>query len=75
MASLIGVMIGSLNKIWPWKNVISYRVNSKGIEVPFIEKSILPDFNAENNYIIMSIIFCAIGILTIYFLQKLDNRK
>ena len=30
LAMLTGFMIGSLNKIWPWKKVLTWRVNSKG---------------------------------------------
>jgi putative membrane protein len=42
MAVLTGFMLGSLNKIWPWRNVLEYRTNSKGEEVPFIEENVLP---------------------------------
>lgn len=43
MAGLTGFMIGSLNKVWPWKEVTEYRVNSHGEEVPFLEKSVMPE--------------------------------
>src|SRR5690606_14678330 len=43
LALLTGFMIGALNKIWPWKEVLEYRVDSSGKEVPFLEKSILPN--------------------------------
>lgn len=39
---LIGFLIGSLNKIWPWKETISFRTNSHGEEVPFIQENIMP---------------------------------
>jgi putative membrane protein len=39
LAVLIGFMIGSLNKIWPWKQVLETRLNSHGEVVPFLEKS------------------------------------
>ncbi|MEM6379164.1 MAG: DUF368 domain-containing protein, partial [Bacteroidota bacterium] len=42
LAILTGFMIGSLNKIWPWRNVLSTRIDSGGEEVPFLEKSVLP---------------------------------
>ena len=44
LAVLTGFMIGALNKIWPWKEVLQYRKNSHGEEIPFIERSILPLF-------------------------------
>ena len=42
IAVLAGFMIGSLNKIWPWKEVVSTRMNSKGDMVPFMEKNVSP---------------------------------
>jgi putative membrane protein len=42
MALLSGFMIGSLNKLWPWKEVLEHRLNSHGELVPFIERSISP---------------------------------
>ncbi|MEM6380025.1 MAG: DUF368 domain-containing protein, partial [Bacteroidota bacterium] len=42
LALLTGFMLGSLNKIWPWRNVLSTRINSKGLEVPFMTESVLP---------------------------------
>ena len=35
LAVLTGFIIGSLNKIWPWKEVLQYRLNSHGEQVPF----------------------------------------
>ena len=32
MALLTGFLIGSLNKVWPWQQVLETRMNSKGIE-------------------------------------------
>lgn len=39
---LTGFMIGSLRKIWPFKEVISTRINSHGVVVPLEEINILP---------------------------------
>ncbi len=42
LAILTGFMLGSLNKVWPWKEVLEYRINSHGERVPLLEKSISP---------------------------------
>jgi putative membrane protein len=42
LALLTGFMLGALGKVWPWKEVISYRENSKGELVPLVEESVLP---------------------------------
>lgn len=75
LAILTGFMIGALNKIWPWKEVLETRLNSKGIEVPFIEKSVLPG-NFENDPQLTSAIICLVaGFLIIFILEKSATLK
>lgn len=42
LAFLLGLMLGSINKIWPWKQTLSYRLNSSGESVPLEQVSVLP---------------------------------
>lgn len=53
LSFLTGLMIGSLNKVWPWQQVLSTRVNSKGEETVGFAKSVLPNTMAslENNFL------------------------
>lgn len=75
LAILTGFMIGSLNKIWPWKNVLSTRINSEGLEVPLLEKSILPtNFNGDNQ-LVLAIVFMIIGFALILILERLGSDK
>ncbi|MBL4578801.1 MAG: DUF368 domain-containing protein, partial [Flavobacteriales bacterium] len=37
IALLTGIMFGSLNTIWPWKEVLETRVNSHGETVPLVQ--------------------------------------
>jgi len=39
---LAGFIIGSLNKIWPWKETITSAVDSHGDSIPLIQHNILP---------------------------------
>jgi len=39
---LAGFMLGSVNELWPWKIVISWRTSSSGEQKPFIDENILP---------------------------------
>jgi len=72
---LTGFMIGSLNKLWPWKKVLSWRTNSEGIEVPFIEKSILPgQFEGDPKIGFVSL-FVVIGFGLILILERLATKK
>lgn len=72
---LTGFMIGSLNKIWPWKQTVTTYFNSSNEEVPLLEKSILPTDFAGDPQILGAVISCIAGFLTIFLLEKLANRK
>lgn len=72
---LTGFMVGSLNKIWPWKEVVTFYTNSHNEVVPILEKSILPGQYEGEPQIINAIIFGIIGFLTIYLLEKFAVRK
>ena len=74
LAILTGFMIGSLNKIWPWKKILSWRTNSKGIDIPFQEQSVSPFSLEGDNQIILAIILMIFGIVTILILEKLGSK-
>lgn len=75
LAILTGFMIGALNKIWPWKEVLKYRINHSGEEVPFLEKSILPGNYEGNPQLLYAVIFIVLGFLTIFFLERVAMVK
>ncbi|TVQ08743.1 MAG: DUF368 domain-containing protein [Bacteroidetes bacterium] len=70
MALLTGFMLGSLNKLWPWKEVLSYHLNSAGEKVPFIEKSVSPfqytEITGEPNHLLTVTAFALLGFLLIF---------
>ena len=74
LALLTGFMLGSLNKVWPWKKVISTRIDSHGKEVPFMEKSILPQYFDGNNQFALAIFLMLLGFLTIFILEKVAEK-
>jgi putative membrane protein len=75
LAVLTGFMIGALNKIWPWKEVLQYRINRHGDEIPFIEKSILPNTYDGDPKVLLAILFMLIGFAVIFLLEFIANKK
>lgn len=70
LALLTGFIVGSLNKVWPWKKVLTFRTNSKGKEVPLIEESISP-YNFDGDpQLLWAVLLMIIGFFTIYLLEK-----
>ncbi|HRZ30733.1 MAG TPA: DUF368 domain-containing protein [Flavobacterium sp.] len=74
LALLTGFMLGSLNKVWPWKEVISTRIDSHGVEVPFMEKSILPTAFNGDNQLLVAILLMIAGFLTIFIVEKVGAK-
>ncbi|MBL4724168.1 MAG: DUF368 domain-containing protein [Lutibacter sp.] len=74
LAVLTGFILGSLNKIWPWKETLTWRINSHGIKVPFNEQSISPfSFNGDSQLTI-AILLSVIGFLVIILLEKVAGK-
>lgn len=42
LALLIGIMLGSLNKVWPWKKTLTWRTDRHGVEVPMLQENVSP---------------------------------
>jgi putative membrane protein len=75
LALLTGFIFGSLNKIWPWKEVLTWSENSSGNLVPFLERSILPSAYKGDPQLVFAICLMFTGFLTIFILEKLDFKK
>ncbi len=71
---LTGLMIGTLSKIWPWKEVISWRVNSHGEQVPLL-CIVLSPFSFEQvtgqpALITYAVLAMILGIAVVWGLEK-----
>lgn len=64
LAMLTGFMLGSLNKVWPWKEKV---MMDNGFE---LEHNIMP-----NAYLTEAIVLAIIGFFLVYFLEKLSQKK
>lgn len=67
---LAGFMLGSLNKVWPWKECIETYTDSKGNIQPLIEHNILPD-----QLVPEAIALAFLGFAIVYVLEKISMKK
>ncbi|MCM5664152.1 DUF368 domain-containing protein [Galbibacter mesophilus] len=73
LAILTGFILGSLNKIWPWKAITE--IKKFGDKTIIIDHSVSP-FNFDGNpQLFSAIILAIIGFLTIFLLEKLASVK
>ncbi|MCD2258708.1 DUF368 domain-containing protein [Psychroserpens luteolus] len=75
LAILTGFMIGSLNKIWPWKEILKTRINSEGLEVTVLDESILPTSYIGDNQIVLALVLVILGFASILILESLGHKK
>lgn len=69
VAVLTGFMVGSLRKVWPWKEVLQTRVNSDGHMVSVVERNVLP--NSWGFELLLSLLLAVFGAFLILQLDKL----
>lgn len=78
LATLTGFMIGSLNKIWPWKEVLDTRTNSEGKIVPTVTGNISPaSFEGMYNmdsFMSYAVVFAVVGFALVFGLEFLGNK-
>ena len=75
LAILTGFIVGSLNKIWPWKETLTYRLNSQGVEVPLKQISISPNSYEGEPQLLMALGLSIVGFAVIIILEKLAVKK
>lgn len=74
IALLTGFMVGSLSLVWPWKNVIETRIDSKGEEVPFRFESVLPAQFEGESYLVGAIALALGAFVIIYVIERTANK-
>lgn len=75
---LTGVMFGSLNKLWPWKETISFFVNRHGKKVPAVEKNILPssyEALSLDPMLTVSIIIMILAFLGVFLFDRISKKS
>ena len=73
VAVLMGWMVGSLNKVWPWKEVVETYTDSHGKIMPLVERNVAPGrFEAlaqQDALLGEAVVLCVVGFLTIYCIE------
>ena len=78
VAILTGFMVGSLNKIWPWKRVLETYTDSHGVVQPFKEANVLPGRYAEltgnDPQLWQAVVLCLAGLVLIAAIEAVAGR-
>lgn len=79
LAFLTGLMLGSLNKVWPWKHTLTWRTDSHGNSVPLVEENLWPhqfaQLSGHESQLLAAILLAIIGIALVLALEWLAGRR
>ena len=73
IAVLAGFMIGSLNKVWPWKQTVETFVDRHGDVQPLVQNNVLPGTYAEvtgnDPYLLGALVLMIVGFAIIFVIE------
>ncbi len=79
IALLSGFMIGSLNKIWPWKETVKEYLDSHGLTQPLIQKNILPgrftELTGMESQLLWAVLLALAGFLLIFAFEAVSKKS
>lgn len=74
LAVLTGFILGSLNKIWPWKKVLETKIFDDKVII-IQDQSISPFAFDGDNQLLFAIMLALVGFSLIFILEKLASKK
>jgi putative membrane protein len=72
VAVLAGLMLGSLRKVWPWKETLQSITDRHGKIVPVIQENILP--SQWTGEVTAALSLAMLGFLVVFFLDRLGRK-
>lgn len=76
VAALVGLMFGSLRKIWPWKVTTATEVEPNGAVIPLMQVNVLPDgMSLEVGIVVALAIFGFVSVTGMEFLANRVGRR
>ena len=78
VATLTGFMVGSLNKVWPWKETLETYTDSHGVVRPLVEANVSPHYFQEltqsDPLLVEAIVMCIVGFVLIYGIEFIGKK-
>jgi len=79
LALLTGFMVGSLNKIWPWKHTLVYHRDRHGEQVPLIQENVMPwayeALTGRDAMLVATLLWLVVGVVLVLGLEYLGGRR
>lgn len=75
---LTGFMVGSLNKVWPWKETLETYVDTHGVKQVLVETNVSPmkfeTLTNSNALLWQAVMMCVVGFLLIWGIEYIGKK-
>ncbi|WP_417660167.1 DUF368 domain-containing protein [Pseudomonas sp.] len=79
LAFLTGLMLGSLNKIWPWKETLTWFTDRHGQQVPLLQANLLParfaEISGQDPQVLLALALALLGVVLVLGLEWFAGRQ
>lgn len=79
LSLLTGLMLGSLNKLWPWKETLTWRLDRHGEQVPLLQANLLPgrfaEVSGQDPQLLVALLLACGGVVLVLGLERLASRR
>jgi putative membrane protein len=74
VALLTGFMVGSLNKVWPWKQTLETYTDRHGAMKPLVQQNVLPGryelLTGQEPYLLHALVLALAGFVLVYLVDR-----
>ncbi|MBL1377605.1 DUF368 domain-containing protein [Zobellella iuensis] len=79
LAFLTGMLLGSLGKVWPWKQTLTWQTNSRGESYPLLQENLLPgrfsELSGQDAQLLLAVLLAIAGVTLVLGLERLARRR
>ena len=79
LSVLTGFMLGSLMKLWPWKQTTSYQIKADGSQLPLVQEPVLPGtyvlLTGDEPQVALALASAVSGLLIVAAINWLAKKK
>jgi putative membrane protein len=77
VALLTGFMVGSLNKVWPWKQTLETYTDRHGEVKPLVQENVLPHayetLTGQESYFLYAVLLAIFGFMLVYMIDRFTD--
>ena len=79
LATLTGIMLGSLGKVWPWKHTLTWQTNSRGESYPLLQENLMPagyaQVSGQDPQVILALALAVLAVGMVLGIERLARQQ